>query len=981
MRVNGPNTGRAVPMAPDATLSSITDTKGRIVEVNSDFATVSGFERDELIGKAHNIVRHSDVPEAVFADLWRSLQAGRSWRAVVKNRARNGDHYWVDANVSPKYSNGTLAGYVSVRKPVLDERLIAATEQVYRDIASGRAVIDGGQVYSRRSWRWRQLNPFVRWRLSVPARTAIAVLPLLLLALLLSAQFIGLQRQRHADALQVATLASEWLDRAALVGLLQRERGLSVGWLASDGQQFRAERDDVRAQLDRHCSARNCASETLDPLPAIAALRRAVDRRELAAGDARRQYSAIVEQLLQLGAARLNELADVALLRRGLALQALLRIQETIGVERATISAALGGTAPDELSALLVQLAAQRQASWRELQVAAAPDWHAALQAADAEGSALAAPFRQAAASAGTADAGAAFAAYSHWITALAGHFDAEAQAWGDDGERRRWQAAQALWLAGGALALALLFGLWLLHHNSRRLHHGLRRLGERMRAVAEQGDFHGRIAMADDGDELSDLAALTDHCLNQVERSIHAVNDVVGHIADGRMDRRIVDDLQGDLAALKRNTNAAVDSLALTTRELERVMQGLADGRLDVRLDPRVRGDLRLQVDRTLGDLQATLDEISQAMAAMAAGQFDRRVRTDGAGAFGRLQQDINHAGEALDAALGELSAGLAALADGALDRPIGGCHRGRLGVLQQDFNAALARLNALVRDVQQAVVGVLDGSSELAAGSDDLNLRTQRQSASLEETAAAMEQLAAAVRHTDGQARLACERSSTVVRQADEGGAVMQRATDAMGRIAGASARIADIVTLIDGIAFQTNLLALNAAVEAARAGEQGRGFSVVASEVRALAQRSADAARDIRALIGDTTGLIGQGTEWVRHSAQALAGLGEAVAQVRTMVDEISAAASEQASGIASVNQALCDLDGMTQQNAAMVEQSSANAQGMLQQMRLLGERLQQFRLADGGSGDHVGAADAAAELTLIADRTRCGGQVAV
>jgi len=207
-----------------------------------------------------------------------------------------------------------------------------------------------------------------------------------------------------------------------------------------------------------------------------------------------------------------------------------------------------------------------------------------------------------------------------------------------------------------------------------------------------------------------------------------------------------------------------------------------------------------------------------------------------------------------------------------------------------------------------------------------------SQEQASALEETASSMEEMTSAVQHNADNARQANQLTTGARTQAEQGSAVVQRAVSAMVGITASSKQIADIIGVIDSIAFQTNLLALNAAVEAARAGEQGRGFAVVAAEVRKLAQRSAEAARDIKTLITDSVEKISEGTHLVNESGQTLDAIVTAVKQVSDMVAEITAASQDQASGIEQVNKAITQMDEMTQQNAALVEEASAASESL-------------------------------------------------
>jgi aerotaxis receptor len=251
------------------------------------------------------------------------------------------------------------------------------------------------------------------------------------------------------------------------------------------------------------------------------------------------------------------------------------------------------------------------------------------------------------------------------------------------------------------------------------------------------------------------------------------------------------------------------------------------------------------------------------------------------------------------------------------------------------------------LVEDVSQQVVSVQTAIKEISQGNDDLSSRTEQAAASVEETASSMEQMAASVKNNADTAQQANQLSGAARAAAAQGGEAVTQVVTTMGDITTSSKKIADIIGVIDGIAFQTNILALNAAVEAARAGEQGRGFAVVAGEVRSLAGRSAEAAREIRALIGASVGKVEQGAKLVDDAGHTME---EIVAQVRGVSDliaEISSATSEQSGGIAQVSQAVVHLDQITQQNAALVEQSAAASQSLRQQADRLVEAVSVFR----------------------------------
>ncbi|MFG6413958.1 methyl-accepting chemotaxis protein [Roseateles sp. DC23W] len=268
-----------------------------------------------------------------------------------------------------------------------------------------------------------------------------------------------------------------------------------------------------------------------------------------------------------------------------------------------------------------------------------------------------------------------------------------------------------------------------------------------------------------------------------------------------------------------------------------------------------------------------------------------------------------------------------------------------GQLLLALQQMGSGLAHI---VGQVRASADSIATGSAEIAIGSTNLSQRTEEQASSLEQTASAMEELTATVRNNAETAQRATALARSAAAVAQQGGTAVAEAVSTMAGISASSRRIADIIGVIDGIAFQTNILALNAAVEAARAGEQGRGFAVVASEVRSLAQRSATAAREIKGLIGDSVERVETGTTQVGRAGETVQSIVAEVRKVSDLIAEISAASDEQSRGIGQVGSAVAILDQMTQQNAALVEESAAAAESLKDQAARLAELVAQFRL---------------------------------
>jgi methyl-accepting chemotaxis protein len=292
---------------------------------------------------------------------------------------------------------------------------------------------------------------------------------------------------------------------------------------------------------------------------------------------------------------------------------------------------------------------------------------------------------------------------------------------------------------------------------------------------------------------------------------------------------------------------------------------------------------------------------------------------------------------------------------------------HANDKGSVLYAMKSMQASLAATIGEIRHSADTIATASAEIASGNMDLSARTESQASSLEETAASMEQLTSTVSQNESNAHQANQLAKTASEVAQKGGAVVSEVVSTMETINASATRIVDIISVIDGIAFQTNILALNAAVEAARAGEQGRGFAVVANEVRSLAHRSASAAKEIKALIDDSVGSIAAGSALVAQAGSTMEQVVSSVSRVTTIMGDITAASSEQSTGISHVNQAITEMDSVTQQNAALVEEAAAAAGAMQEQAAHLAELVSRFRL---GADPHAaaGARPAARSRTL-------------
>ncbi|MFP4137017.1 MAG: methyl-accepting chemotaxis protein [Halomonas sp.] len=676
MRNNQPVSQQEYLLHDDHFLITRTDLKGRITYANPAFVEVSGFRHDELLGAPHNIVRHPDMPEAAYQNLWDTLKAGESWKGLVKNRRKNGDHYWVEANVSPIVEEGEVKGYASVRvKPSRED--VERAEAAYARIREGKGrglTLDKGQLKRRGIAGWLAGASLTSLRARIVSMVLVAAV------LLLISGALGLY------GVQSAGERLHTLDR--------------------DGLQ------DV-ARLQQIDQLTTQAHQTL----------------------ARSDRFKLVER------------------------------QEAFAEELGTI-----GTRLDEL-------------------------W-SALRAREANQG------------------------------GLADEFDEELTAYRQDG-------------IGHAIELL----------------------------------------QSDDSFEI--FSNLPDHIETMQEdgeRLAESVNEMI------------------------EAKQEAAGQLAQQAREGQRQML--------------------LALAALLGAGLLLLVFIS----AMTLRTVIRPVRESRA--------------FTLQIASGNLAA----------DAPAR--RRDELGQLVDALDIMRKSLGSIVNDVNGGIGIVTPAARDIARSNEDLSARTEQQAASLQQTASSMEEMTTTVQHNSDNARQASGLAEENASESRASGELMQRAVSTMDEITAGSRKMTEIIDVIDSIAFQTNILALNASVEAARAGEQGRGFAVVAQEVRSLASRSADAASEIRQLIDGSARRIDSGAELIHQAEAAIARVMEASTRVNDILGEITAASEEQSNGIAQINSAVAEMDQVTQQNAARVQDSARAAGELEHQATMLSNAVGAFRLRGHG-----------------------------
>ena len=895
MRMNTPVTNVEYELRENSSIVSKTDLKGIITYANPDFIEASGYTEKELLGQPHNILRHPDMPEEAFADLWNTLKAGKPWTGIVKNRRKNGDHYWVVANAAPIYENGSLVGYMSARsKPTREQidahaaayRLFKEKRQGGLSIKEGKAVKDSPS---------QKLNVFAQMSVRGRLLSVIGFLSLLLL-LVGGAGLLGMRTTM--DVMQKG-VANNWAPHTQLLelnALVQRNR------FVIDNAIIFPTAENIIKRSDEYEKNKVEIAKIIEKMGRSA---EGNDKVKQLVGN----FTTARDNLTKVG----YEPAMAALLAGN--------IPEATRLDKERLS-----PLNDPVKAAMKELTAyynnEANAFNRESETIYQEDLRI-LVAAIAGGIILALVIGFLL----TRNLGRALSFACSQLNEIAqGRYFNKIDVERDDEIGKLMYAMKSMQIRMGFEVT-----------DSQRL------ANEAMRVKVALDNVGTGVMIGDKNRNIIYMNKSVTSLLSKAESDLRKVmpNFSVDSLMGANIDQFHKNpDHQQQLLANLNKTHATEITVAAHTFALSACPVINEHGeRLGSAIEWR---------DRTAE--VAVEKEVADIVNAAANGDFSRRISLENKeGFFEQLGLGMNKLMETSATSLGEVVRVLGALAKGDLTENITNEYHGTFGKLKDDSNSTVEQLTEVIQRIKEAGDTINTASKEIASGNTDLSQRTEEQASSLEETAASMEELTATVKQNAENAKQANQLAAGASDIAMRGGEVVSKVVQTMSSISESSKKIVDIISVIDGIAFQTNILALNAAVEAARAGEQGRGFAVVASEVRNLAQRSAAAAKEIKTLINDSVDKVTVGTDLADKAGKTMEEVVNSVRRVTDIMAEISAASVEQSSGIEQVNQAITQMDDVTQQNAALVEEAAAAAESLEEQAQQLTTLISTFRLS--------------------------------
>ncbi len=881
-------------------LVSSTDLDGNITFVNDNLERVSGFTRKELVGSAHNIVRHPDMPKEAFADLWKNILSGKSWSGIIKNRQKNGGFYWVKSDVIVLYNDGVHTGFMSVRsKPKPGE--IANAENLYRKFKQGeqgRLFFQHGKVVEKSTASKRTLLSRFTLQQRIIVFSLFSVCALLLV--LLGGMYTTSVEKNTINHLYYGHIES--LSDLMNIENVWQENKVLLNYSLST------------KSLDKNLTT----SRKLDDNIAKLALFENKIRKSLAEGNIKKAHAYM--HLLQIS----DSLISSAIKPISRKLQSANSDEQHQQLKSVILHSI------DKIQQLNIKLENAIKNNKSKSKVIYIESGQLFIT---------------------NLILSITFAVIFMLLLFIVAYF------FNRDIQRRLEKikhAFQRLTMQDYLFDIEIdnqdEIGAVLQSLKTMKV-----RLAFNMEAVKSRANAATRIKIALDSAHTSVMIA-------DNERNIIYANPAVVKLfkkAETQL-KEVIPGFDTDkfigssIDQFHKNPAHQADLLANLTEEHQALAE--INGRILSLIATPVYnaeggriGTVAEWEDRTTE--MAIEKEIADVLQAAARGDFSCRMKLEEKNKFFlELSKNINQLMEVTEVSLGDVVGVLSALAKGDLTSEISNDYEGAFGELKDNSNLTVSKLKEMIIQIKISAETINTAAKEIAIGNIDLSQRTERQACSLEVTASSMEEITTTVKQNSENAKQANELASTTSVNASEGGAMVAKVVNNMTDINTSSHKIMDIISVIDSIAFQTNILALNAAVEAARAGEQGRGFAVVAAEVRNLAQRSATAAKEIKTLITSSVDKVDLGTKLADEAGKSISEVVNSIKDVAKLIDEITTASVEQSAGIDQVSSAITQMDDVTQQNATLVEEASAAASSLEEQVANLAISVAAFDTGD-------------------------------
>jgi methyl-accepting chemotaxis protein len=783
----------------------------------------------------------------------------------------------------------------------------------------------------------------------------------------------------RVESSQLQTMVEFSVFASNLVHEMQKERGMTAGFLGSKGSKFASEIQQQRRNTDeklkqlrdflKQFDARSISSEfadelnqALDKFSALAQTRESVNNLNISLGDALAYYTGINKSLLGL-IADMSKLAtnkDIAIMVAAYA--NFLQGKERAGIERAVLANTFS---KDQFTGKLfhkfLSLVTTQQ-NYQDVFLSLARPQDAEFLTRILTGDTINETRRMRQIAMDKAQNGGFGIDPAYWFKMQTGKInvlkkveDHLAASLGATAQAIHSKANFDLLFTLLVSLAGVLFSILLSVSISKNLR---RQIG------GEPGDIErianqiadGQLQQDSAHEHLTGIHAAIVSMQQKLSQVItRDIQNIVNAARDGDLSQRIeLSDKSGFYRSLSEGMNDLVAASESIIQDTGQVFAALSRGDLEHKIENDYRGSF----DRLKQDANATIDklkqviqhDIQQLVDAAANGDLSQRIDlSDKQGFFEDMSAGINQLLDSIESIFNEASSSMRAIADGDLTHPLTSRYSGQFEDLKDNINSTIRKLDQTIIGLRDSSSIISSTASEISDGNNSLSARTEHQASALEQTAASMEQLTSTVKNNADNTHQADQLADNARQTALKGGEVMQQASVAMEEINQSSQKIAEIIGVIDEIAFQTNLLALNASVEAARAGEQGRGFAVVATEVRNLAGRSATAAREIKELINDSVSKVEVGVQLVEQSTRNQQEIVESINRVGSIIGEISTASHEQSDGIEQINVAITSMDDTTQQNAALAEQTSAAAISLSEQTVEMSDMLEFFRVS--------------------------------